>query len=176
MYPYGVIFEEQLLTPIVPCPRCGQRFVVDPNRDGRGNPMPLEPGEVESEPEPPKCDECSRETFGEAFDADTLDTLERKLGLGEEDKETLQAIKTLVENPDRIYMVVKVQDRVDELERRLEDRIEGIRNAVESKLDNANTRVDNANTRVFIYSLITAVAMFVAGLLFGAFLTLLLGG
>jgi tetrahydromethanopterin S-methyltransferase subunit G len=73
-------------------------------------------------------------------------------------------------------MVVKVQDRVDELERRLEDRIEGIRNAVESKLDNANTRVDNANTRVFIYSLITAVAMFVAGLLFGAFLTLLLGG
>lgn len=136
--------------------------------------MPLEPGEEESEP--PKCDECSRETFGEAFDADTLDTLERKLGLGEEDKETLQAIKTLVENPDRIYMVVKVQDRVDELERRLEDRIEGIRNAVESKLDNANTRVDNANTRVFIYSLITAVAMFVAGLLFGAFLTLLLGG
>lgn len=136
--------------------------------------MPLEPGEEESEP--PKCDECSRETFGEAFDADTLDTLERKLGLGEEDKKTLQAIKTLVENPDRIYMVVKVQDRVDELERRLEDRIEGIRNAVESKLDNANTRVDNANTRVFIYSLITAVAMFVAGLLFGAFLTLLLGG
>ena len=136
--------------------------------------MPLEPGEEESEP--PKCDECSRETFGEAFEADTLDTLERKLGLGEEDKETLQAIKTLVENPDRIYMVVKVQDRVDELERRLEDRIEGIRNAVESKLENANTRVDNANTRVFIYSLITAVAMFVAGLLFGAFLTLLLGG
>jgi hypothetical protein len=174
VYPYGVIFEEQLLTPIVPCPRCGQRFVVDPNRDGRGNPMPLEPGEEESEP--PKCDECSRETFGEAFDADTLDTLERKLGLGEEDKETLQAIKTLVENPDRIYMVVKVQDRVDELERRLEDRIEGIRNAVESKLDNANTRVDKANTRVFIYSLITAVAMFVAGLLFGAFLTLLLEG
>jgi hypothetical protein len=169
-----VIFEEQLLTPIVPGPRCGQRFVVDPNRDGRGNPMLLEPGEEESEP--PKCDKCSRETFGEAFDADTLDTLERKLGLGEEDKETLQAINTLVENPDRIYMVVKVQDRVDELERRLEDRIEGIRNAVESKVDNANTKVDNANTRVFIYSLITAVAMFVAGLLFGAFLTLVLGG
>jgi hypothetical protein len=169
-----VIFEEQLLTPIVPGPRCGQRFVVDPNRDGRGNPMLLEPGEEESEP--PKCDKCSRETFGEAFDADTLDTLERKLGLGEEDKETLQAINTLVENPDRIYMVVKVQDRVDELERRLEDRIEGIRNAVESKVENANTKVDNANTRVFIYSLITAVAMFVAGLLFGAFLTLVLGG
>ena len=127
--------------------------------------MPLEPGGEESEP--PKCDECSRETFGEALDADTREWLKHTLGLGEEDKETLQAIKTLVENPDRLYMVVKVQDRVDELERRLEDRIEGIRNAVESKLDNASTRVDNANTRAFIYSLITAAAMFGAGLLAG---------
>jgi len=54
-------FAVPIPTPIVPCPRCGQRFVEDPNRDALGNPIPLEPGEEEREP--PKCDECMEEAF-----------------------------------------------------------------------------------------------------------------
>ncbi len=172
-YAYGVDFDEPILVPIVPCPRCEQRFVEDPNRDGRGDPIHL-PGEDELEP--PKCDECSREAYGEAYDADWLDTAARKLGLREEDKETLQDLKILIENSDRMVMVARVHDRVNELERRLEDRTAGIRDAVETKLENANTRVVNANTRTFIYSLIAGAALFLVGLLFGVLLTLLFGG
>jgi hypothetical protein len=172
-YAYGVDFDEPILTPIVPYPRCGQRFVEDPNRDGRDDPIHL-PGEVEQEP--PKCDECSREAYGEAYDADWLDTAARKLGLREEDKETLQDLKILIENSDRMVMVARVHDRVNELERRLEDRTVGIRDAVETKLENANTKVENVNTRAFIYSLITGAALFLVGLLFGALLTVLFGG
>ena len=53
--------EGWLLVPIVPCPRCGQRYVEDPSRDGRGDPIPLLRGEEEREP--PKCDECWRDVL-----------------------------------------------------------------------------------------------------------------
>lgn len=58
----------------------------------------------------------------------------------------------------------------------MEDRTAGIRDAVETKLENANTKVENVNTRAFIYSLITGAALFLVGLLFGALLTVLFGG
>jgi hypothetical protein len=65
-------------------------------------------------------------------------------------------------------MVVRVHYRVDELERRLEDRTAGIRDTLEAKLE-------NANTPLFISSLITNAALFLAGLFFGIVVTLLFG-
>ena len=152
-------FVEDVLVPIVPCPRCRQRFVVDPNRDGMCDSIPLLPGEEALQA--PKCDECSREAFGEAWDADWQDAAKRLLGLTEEDKETLKALKYLVQNhSDRIYMVVRVHDRVDELERRLEDRAESIRTAVVAPLE-------SANIRIFIAMLIVSVLTFLLGLTLG---------
>ena len=68
-----------------------------------------------------------------------------------------------------MMVVVHVHDRVDELERRLEERTAGIRDALEAKLE-------NANTPLFISSLITNAALFLAGLHFGVVVPLLFGG
>ena len=160
-------WDEDILVSIVPCPRCGQRFVEDPNRDGLGNPIALEPGEEEREPS--KCDECMEEVFYEALEADVLHMLEHRLGLTEENKKTFQALVSFIENPDRLVMVAHAHDRVDELERRLEYRTAGIRDAVESKLD-------YASTRVYVSSLITNAALFLAGVLVGIVVALVLGG
>ena len=65
--------------------------------------------------------------------------------------------------------MVRLHDRVHELERRLADRTAGIRDALEAKLE-------NANTPLFISSLITNAALFLAGLHFGVVVTLLFGG
>jgi hypothetical protein len=85
------------LIPIVPCPRCGRRFVEDPTRDGRGETIPLPPGEAEREPS--RCGDCAVEAFGEAIREDWLEMLERTLGLKEEDKPTVQALKSIIETP-----------------------------------------------------------------------------
>lgn len=159
-------WDEDILVPIVPCPRCGQRFVEDPNRDGLGNPIALEPGEEEREPS--KCDECMEEVFYEALEADVLHMLEHRLGLTEENKKTFQALGSFIENPDRLVMVASVQDRVDELERRLEDRTESLRDVVDSKLE-------NAGTRLFFAMLIISVLTFLLGVAIGVVVTLVLG-
>jgi len=158
-------FDEDVLVPIVPCPRCGQRFVINPNRDGRGDRIPLP---EEEEMKPPKCDECSREAFGEAFDADWQDAAERILGLAEEDMKTLQALKSIIENPDRLYMVVQVHGRVDELERRLEDRVSSLRDSFEAKLE-------EVRTRLFFGMLIVSVLTFLLGLAIGVVMNLVFG-
>jgi hypothetical protein len=137
----------------------------DPNKDAYGIPIhdyPEDDLEV-------VCKYCLSKDVADALEQDILALLEEKIGLTEENKKTLQALMGIIENPDRVMMVARVHDRVDELERRLEDRTEGVRDAVESKLE-------NANTRLFISSLITNAALFLSGILFGIVVALLLGG
>lgn len=151
--------------PIVLCVRCELRYTEDPNRDPAGEPMHEDP---EDDLEV-VCKPCLAKGVAEALEQDILALLEEKIGLTEENKKTLQALMGVIENPDRVIMVARVHDRVDELERRLEDRTEGVRDTVESKLE-------NANTRLFISSLITNAALFLSGILFGIVVALLLGG
>jgi hypothetical protein len=65
-------------------------------------------------------------------------------------------------------MVARVQDRVDELERRLEDRTASIRTAMEF-------RVANADTRAFVSSVSASIGWFVADAAIGVVVTLLFG-
>ncbi len=155
------------LIPVVLCPRCRTRYAEDRTRDHMGNPRPE--GDLAETDRAPRCEECVWEELGEAFERDTLNTIERKLGLTEENKKTLEALMRIIDNPDRVMMVARVQDRVDELERRLEDRTESLRDTVESKME-------NANSRLFVSSLITNAALFLAGLLVGVVAVLLSGG
>jgi DNA-directed RNA polymerase subunit RPC12/RpoP len=151
--------------PIALCVRCERRYTEDPNKDAWGVPMHEDP---EDDLEV-VCKYCLSKGVADALEQDILALLEEKIGLTEENKKTLQALMGIIENPDRVMMVARVHDRVDELERRLEDRTEGVRDAVESKLE-------NANTRLFISSLITNAALFLSGILFGIVVALLLGG
>jgi hypothetical protein len=151
--------------PIALCVRCERRYTEDPNKDAWGLPMHEDP---EDDLEV-VCKYCLSKGVADALEQDILALLEEKIGLTEENKKTLQALMGIIENPDRVMMVARVHDRVDELERRLEDRTEGVRDAVESKLE-------NANTRLFISSLITNAALFLSGILFGIVVALLLGG
>lgn len=150
--------------PIALCVRCEMRYTEDPNKDAYGIPIHDDP---EDELEV-VCKHCISKGVADALEQDILALLEEKIGLTEENKKTLQALMGIIENPDRIMMVARVHDRVDELERRLEDRTEGVRDTVESKLE-------NANTRLFISSLITNAALFLCGILFGIVVALLLG-
>jgi DNA-directed RNA polymerase subunit RPC12/RpoP len=151
--------------PIALCVRCERRYTEDPNKDAWGLPIHEDP---EDDLEV-VCKYCLSKGVADALEQDILALLEEKIGLTEENKKTLQALMGIIENPDRVMMVARVHDRVDELERRLEDRTEGVRDAVESKLE-------NANTRLFISSLITNAALFLSGILFGIVVALLLGG
>jgi tetrahydromethanopterin S-methyltransferase subunit B len=155
------------LTPIVLCSNCGIRYTEDHTRDGTGAPLSEE--ELDERDREPRCWTCIEEAFGEALEKDTLDTIERKLGLTEENKKTLEALMSIIDNPDRVMMVARVQERVDELERRLEDRVESLR-------DLAETKLDSANSRLFVTSLITNAALFAAGVLGGIVVALVLGG
>jgi hypothetical protein len=160
--------DDYILEPIVPCSKCGVRYARDLTRDGSGRRLPEE--ELQEMDLPPAlCESCRQERFYEAFDSDTLATIERELGLTAEDKETLKALVTIVGNQDRALMVARAMDRVDALERRLEDRTNSLRDLVETKLD-------NASSRVFVSSLITTAALFLAGVLFGVVVALVLGG
>jgi hypothetical protein len=159
--------RDYLLTPVVLCSRCGDRYVEDRTRDEAGFPLPEE--DLDESDRQPRCGTCIEEALEEALAQNTLETVERKLGLTEENKETLQALMSIVENPDRVLLVARAQERVDELERRLEDRSNSLRDLVEAKLE-------NANSRLFVASLITNAALFVAGVLCGIVVALVLGG
>jgi hypothetical protein len=160
--------DDYILEPIVPCSKCGVRYAKDLTRDGMGRRLPEE--ELQEMDLPPAlCESCQQQEFGEAFDEDTLDTIGRKLGLAEDNKETLEALIYIMDNHEKVLMVRRAMDRVDELERRLEDRNNSLRDLVESKLD-------NASSRVFVSSLITTAALFLAGVLFGVVVTLVYGG
>lgn len=151
-------------TPIASCARCG-RYTNDSSRDFAGMPLHENPEDVDEV----VCSTYLNEALRKAEEQNTLALLEEKLGLTEENKKTLQALMSIIDNPDRVMMVARVQGRVDELERRLEDRTEGIRDAVESKME-------NANSRLFVSSLIGNVALFAAGLFAGIIIALVLGG
>ena len=159
--------DDYILTPIVPCSVCGARYVEDPTRDGMGRQLPEE--DLFERDWQPHCESCQQQAFGEAFDEDTLDAVGRKLGITEENKGTLEALIYIMDNQDRVMMVAHAQQRVDELERRLEDRTVSLRDLVESKLE-------NANSRLFVSSLITNAALFLSGILVGIVVALLLGG
>ena len=95
--------------------------------------------------------------------------IEHRLGLTAEDKETLKALVTIVGNQDRALMVARAMDRVDALERRLEDKIASLENKLENKLD-------NMDSRLWISSWVTNVVFFVCGALVSLVLALIFGG
>ena len=153
-------------TPIAHCVSCGS-YTTDPTRDMSGEPSSLDPTVFEERE--PRCSSCSFQAYFDATNASIMELIEQKFGITEENKKTLQALMSIIENPDRVMMVARVQDRVDELERRLEDRTAALRDTVESKME-------NANSRLFVSSLITNAALFLAGLLFGVVVALIFGG
>lgn len=161
-------FDFQMLCPVTFCGQCGERLVWDYSRDRQGYQRSKYELEQMGQEGLYLCEDCAKKNFYEAFEADILATLERRLGLTEENKKTLQALMSVIDNPDRVMMVARVQARVDELERRLEDRSNSLRDTIESKME-------NASSRLFVSSLITNAALFLAGLLFGIVVTLLLG-
>lgn len=160
--------NDYILEPIVPCSNCGVRYAKDLTRDGMGTRLAEEELQEMDLPSP-LCDSCQRQRFGQALEADILYVIEHGLGLTAENKKTLEALMSIIDNPDRVMMVARVQERVDELERRLEDRSNSLTDLVESKME-------NANSRLFVASLITNAALFLAGLLFGIVVALVLGG
>jgi hypothetical protein len=117
--------DKDILTPIAPCSRCGDRYVEDATRDGKGRPVPDE--ELLEIEKRPMCESCQQQKFGEAVAQDMSEFIEHVYGLTAEDKKTLQALVGIIDNPDRVMMVARVQERVDELERRLEDRSNSLR-------------------------------------------------
>jgi tetrahydromethanopterin S-methyltransferase subunit B len=158
--------DNYILEPIVPCSKCGVRYAKDLTRDGMGRRLPEE--DLQDLPSP-LCESCQQQEFGDAVGQDLLEFIEDKYGLTAENKKTLEALMSIIDNPDRVMMVARVQERVDELERRLEDRSNSLRDLVESKME-------NANSRLFVSSLITTAATFLAGVLFGIVVALVLGG
>ena len=158
--------DDYILTPIVPCSVCGARYVKDPTRDGMGRQLPEE--ELFKTDRHPSCEPCRQQAFYEAFDSDTLDTIERELGLTAEDKETLKALVTIVGNQDRALMVARAMDRVDGLERRLEDKTASLESKVEIKLD-------SMDSRLWISSGVMNIALFLCGALIGVVIALLTG-
>jgi len=116
----------------------------------------------------PMCESCQQQKFGEAVAQDMSEFIEHVYGLTAENKKTLQALMGTIDNPDRVMMVAHVQERVDELERRLKDRSNSLRDLIESKME-------NTNSRLFISSLITNAALFLSGLLVGILVALVLG-
>jgi hypothetical protein len=113
----------------------------------------------------PVCADCRWEDVSKAFEHDLLNLLEEKLGLTEENKDTLQALMSIIENPDRVVMVARLHDRVDELERRLTDRTDSLRDSFESKLEEANTRLFFAMLIVSVLALLLGLAIGVVGTL-----------
>jgi len=160
--------DDYILEPIVPCSKCGVRYAKDLTRDGMGRRLPEEDLQEMDLP-PPLCESCQQQEFSEAVGQDLLEFIEDKYGLTAENKKTLEALMSIIDNPDRVMMVARVQERADELERRLEDRSNSLRDLVESKME-------NANSRLFVSSLITTAATFLAGVLFGIVVALVLGG
>ena len=76
---------------------------------------------------------------------------------------------SIIDNPDRVMMVARVQERVDELERRLEDKTAALENKLEGKLA-------NIDSRLWASSWVANVAMCLFGVLAGVVGTLIFGG
>lgn len=69
---------------------------------------------------PLKCEQCRDESFAEALEADILDTLERKLGLTEKDRDALREfIQTVFTDPKKILKVQELDNRVAGLEKQI---------------------------------------------------------
>lgn len=152
----GKILGEQ--TPIALCSRCQKRYTGDPNKDVYGQNL-LDHEQPEG-PREPVCDLCFNKEIEAALDAQTLALLERKLGLNEGNYAALNAVLRLVEDPDKLVQIMQVHNRVDELERRLEDRT----NSLRSEFGN----------RTLIYGISLSVALTLLGFLAGFCLQLLL--
>ncbi len=163
----GSSVDDYILTPIVPCSVCGARYVEDPTRDGMGRQFPEE--DLFERDWHPRCESCQQQAFGEAVEQDILEMIEHRLGLTAEDKETLKALVTIVGNQDRVLMVARAMDRVDALERRLEDKTASLENKLGNKLD-------NMDSRLWISSWVTNVVFFVCGALVSLVLALIFGG
>jgi hypothetical protein len=159
--------DDYILTPIVPCSKCGARYTEDLTRDGMGRRLPEEELQ-EMDLSDPLCNSCERQKFGEALESDILYVIEHGLGLTAENKETLKALVTVVGNQDRALMVARAMDRVDALERRLEDKTATLENRLEHKLD-------NMDSRLWTSSWITNFLFFLCGGLLGVVVTLLFG-
>jgi hypothetical protein len=65
--------DDYILTPIVPCSKCGVRYVEELTRDGMGRRLPEEELQEMDLP-PPLCDSCQRQKFGEARSRQTSST------------------------------------------------------------------------------------------------------
>jgi hypothetical protein len=115
------------------------------------------------------CESCRQQKFGEALELDILDVIERRLGLTAEDQEILKALVTIVGNQDRALMVARAMDRVDALDRRLEDKTAALESKLESKLD-------NMDSRLWTSSWVANGALFLCGVLAGVVGTLIFGG
>jgi hypothetical protein len=160
--------DDYILTPIVPCSKCGVRYAADLTRDGMGRRLP-EKELQEMDLPSPLCDSCRRQKFGEALEADILYVIEHGLGLTAENKETLKALVTIVDNQDKALMVAHAANRVDALERKLEDRTAALEDKLEDKLD-------SMESRVWISSWVTNFLFFLCGALIGVVATMVFGG
>jgi hypothetical protein len=160
--------DDYILTPIVPCSKCGVRYAEDLTRDGMGRRLPEEELQ-EMDLRPPLCDSCRRQEFGEALEADILYVIEHGLGLTAENKETLKALVTVVGNQDRALMVARALDRADALELKLEDKTASLEDKLESKLD-------SMSSRLWISSWVTNFLFFLCGVLVGVVVALVSGG
>src|SRR5215217_4760348 len=147
-------------THVARCVECG-RYTEDPTRDYVGNPLPDYLYSSE-EAKQPICEDCGLQRLAQAFEHDTLALLEERLGLVEGDKERIRAIKSLVENPDRVLRVERLHDKVDGLERRLNDKADELKQAIEAKIEGANTRLHSSS--LWINGLVALVG-FLAGVL-----------
>lgn len=114
------------------------------------------------------CDLCIEDDN----DAELLALLEERIGLSEKNKRTLQEIVGIAENKDRILMVVHLHDRVNELERRLEDRVKVVSSEIESRLGGAETKLHNSSMFGNAY---LAVGSFLAGIVVTLLIILITG-
>lgn len=138
----GTYVGEQ--TSLIICSQCESRYTTDLERDLFGYYMPHPKDFLGIEDREPLCSHCIEQGLTEALDNQTLDLLERKLGLNEGNYKALNAVIELVDNPDRMYQVVNVHERVNELERRLEDRTDSIEREVSSKLHSSSLWLNGA--------------------------------
>ncbi len=101
------------LIPIALCSDCRRRMARDPTRNLDGTPLPEDAFLFEEEKQP-VCDPC----IHAAEEADVLDLLERKLGLGERDRDALRSfIETIFTDPQKILQVRDLDNRVRNLEK-----------------------------------------------------------
>lgn len=158
----GTYIGEQ--TPLVVCSQCEHHYARDSERDlfGYYAPPPKDYSLVgdEDEDKGPLCKHCLEQNLTDALDEQTLDLLERKLGLNEGNYAALNSVLRLVEDPDKLVQIVQVHSRVDELERRLEDRVDNLRSEVSSFRN-------EISGKLIVYSIALSIVLALAGFLAG---------